>query len=321
MKHRFTRELIHIIARNAYWSEAGVDRALVRNVYAGKRAWSKFFDLFLLALGVGFAVSGIIFFFAYNWDDMHKFAKMGIVGALLIGCIVFVLRAPTSATVKNIVLAGAALLVGGLFAVFGQTYQTGADAWQLFFVWTIFIAAWVVAADFAPLWLIFLVLVNTTIALFWAQTRPEDVLLLCDILFCIDAGFVVACEFLFRERPAKQKPVWLLDTVSICAFAIITYAVIEGILNRQISDFYLLFSFFLAGSAFTAGLIRGIGTRTAFYPAIIAVCIIAIISTMIAKRIDDAVGATFIVGIFIISAVALSVRLILQLKKMNHGNE
>ena len=29
--------------------------------------------------GIGFTVAGIIFFFAYNWDELPKFAKLGMV--------------------------------------------------------------------------------------------------------------------------------------------------------------------------------------------------------------------------------------------------
>jgi len=322
MKNRLTRELIHINALNSEQSEANIERALTENVYAEKQAWSKFFHFFLLALGVGFAVSGIIFFFAYNWDDMHKFVKMGIVWTLLTGCIIFVLRAPASETVKNIVLTGAALLVGGLFAVFGQTYQTGADAWQLFFVWTVFIAAWVVAANFAPLWLVFLVLVNATVSLFWLQSLLNDDLLLLDILFCINAGFVIISEVLFLKHKPKQKPEWLLNTVGLCAVAVITFAVVVEIVQWYSKNgVIVILSPLLAVSAFTAGIIRGVKTKTVFYPALISVCIIACFSTLLAEIIDDAVAATLIIGIFIIAAGILSVRNILKLKNRTDGNK
>ena len=45
-------------------------------MYADKRQWKQFLSIFLLAAGVGFTVAGIIFFFAYNWEDLPKFAKL-----------------------------------------------------------------------------------------------------------------------------------------------------------------------------------------------------------------------------------------------------
>ena len=47
-------------------------------LYANKRQWNQFLSIFLLAAGIGFTVTGIIFFFAYNWDELPKFAKLGI---------------------------------------------------------------------------------------------------------------------------------------------------------------------------------------------------------------------------------------------------
>ena len=51
-------------------------------LYADKKQWNQFLSVFLLAVGVGFTVAGIIFFFAYNWDELPKFAKLGIVEVL-----------------------------------------------------------------------------------------------------------------------------------------------------------------------------------------------------------------------------------------------
>ena len=42
-------------------------------LYADKKQWNQFLSVFLLAVGVGFTVAGIIFFFAYNWDELPKF--------------------------------------------------------------------------------------------------------------------------------------------------------------------------------------------------------------------------------------------------------
>ncbi|MDP5039451.1 MAG: hypothetical protein NWQ26_01085, partial [Paraglaciecola sp.] len=49
---------------------------------------------------------------------------------------------------------------------FGQTYQTGADPWQLFFNWALLGLPWVIIACFTPLWLLFLVLLNLSLSLY-----------------------------------------------------------------------------------------------------------------------------------------------------------
>ena len=116
-----------------------------------KEAWQKFFRLFFISLGVGFTVSGIVFFFAYNWADLNKFIKIGLIEALIITTISLVLFLRININTRNIILTGASVLVGVLFAVFGQIYQTGANAYDFFLVWTIFVTLWVVGNYSAPL--------------------------------------------------------------------------------------------------------------------------------------------------------------------------
>ena len=101
-------------------------------LYANKRQWNQFLSIFLLAAGIGFTVTGIIFFFAYNWDELPKFAKLGMVEVLLATSVLLAVFTRWSTLVKQVLLTGATFLTGTLFAVFGQIYQTGADAYYPF---------------------------------------------------------------------------------------------------------------------------------------------------------------------------------------------
>lgn len=100
-------------------------------LYADKKQWNQFLSIFLLAVGVGFTVAGIIFFFAYNWEELPKFAKLGIVEVLLVASVLLATFTHWNKLVKQILLTGATFLIGTLLAVFGQIYQTGADAYDL----------------------------------------------------------------------------------------------------------------------------------------------------------------------------------------------
>jgi uncharacterized membrane protein len=142
-----------------------MDRILKEQVYNDKDAWSKFLRLFLISLGVGFTTAGIIFFFAYNWADLHKFIKIGLVEGVVIATALAAVYSRIPSDIRNILLTGASILVGVLYAVFGQIYQTGANAYDLFLGWTLFITLWVLISNFAPLWLVFIILINTTVLL------------------------------------------------------------------------------------------------------------------------------------------------------------
>lgn len=129
----------------------------------------------LLFFGSTLILAGIIFFFAYNWADIGKFLKFGLIEAGIIVCTVAsYLLGPKRLSSKVLLLSGS-VLVGVLLAVYGQIYQTGADAFEMFTVWSILILGWVIISDFAALWLLWLVLLNTGAILYWHQVgRPAN---------------------------------------------------------------------------------------------------------------------------------------------------
>jgi hypothetical protein len=75
---KLSREEIHIISRNSNLSQESVEKILNENIYSERNHWKRFLRLFFISLGIGFTTAGVIFFFAYNWADMHKFTKLAL---------------------------------------------------------------------------------------------------------------------------------------------------------------------------------------------------------------------------------------------------
>ena len=77
-----TSDRLRLLAKNGLLSEKGLNRALT---IAGYRptglGWEWFINYTLLLLGTAFTLSGIFFFFAYNWDDLSRLAKFGLIEA------------------------------------------------------------------------------------------------------------------------------------------------------------------------------------------------------------------------------------------------
>ncbi|MGP9766926.1 DUF2157 domain-containing protein [Halomonas sp. AOP13-D3-9] len=131
------------------------------------RDWVVFIDRLLLWLGglaLGFAV---LFFVAYNWAEMGRWLRFGVVQAALVLAVGVAVWGKASPTVKRVALTAASLLVGALLALFGQVYQTGADPWQLFFSWAVLTLPWVWVARFELLWVLWLGLLNLAIGLYF----------------------------------------------------------------------------------------------------------------------------------------------------------
>jgi len=119
----------------------------------------------VLACAVLLLCSGVIFFFAYNWDDLSRFNKFIIAQGALLLSLLPLLRVNLQHPAGQASLFAACLLVGALLALVGQTYQSGADTYELFLVWAVLITPWTLLARLPVLWLLLLVLLNLSLVL------------------------------------------------------------------------------------------------------------------------------------------------------------
>ena len=191
----FSRRFLESLARTGQLTDAGLDMALRRlNIIPDAARWRHFADRLLLAAGSLLLLAGIVFFFAFNWNDLHRFVKMALVALPLL------LSASRSATLPSVRsndsleskawLSAAVVLTGVLLAVIGQIYQTGADSELLFAGWALLVLPWVIVARAAWLWLFWLVLTNVALTLFvmgrldvWAFLFVSDSLFWWPVLF------------------------------------------------------------------------------------------------------------------------------------------
>ena len=170
--------------------------------------WQRFLGAALLLLGAGLVLSGVVSFFAFNWAALGRFTKMGIVASAIAACALGALPRPGT-LVARVLLFAASVLVGALLAVFGQTYQTGADPWGLFAVWALLILPWALAACFTPLWLLVVALLDVAFGLYVGQVLASpgwDVTLVLGIV-AMHVLAVMAWELQHMRRPP-----WLTDT-------------------------------------------------------------------------------------------------------------
>lgn len=129
-------------------------------------AWVRFLDRLLLSHGVGLILIGIIFFFAFNWQEITRFHKFALLEMLIVGSLVAHYKFAAKANAHYLIVV-ASVLLGVLLAFYGQTYQTGADTWQLFATWALLISPWVFLAQFAALWALWLLLINIALILYF----------------------------------------------------------------------------------------------------------------------------------------------------------
>lgn len=199
--------------------------------------WRRFIDHLLLWLGTLLVATGVIFFVAYNWNDLGHFAKFGLIEGMVAIALVFSWRLGLEQVAGKAALFATAIFTGALLALIGQTYQTGADTFELFGAWALAILPWVLVGRFAALWVLWLALVNVAISLYY-QTfgglfgllfGPQQSLWL---LFALNTlalalweGFAASGVVWLRERWAAR----LLATASGGLVTVLAlYAIFDG---------------------------------------------------------------------------------------------
>lgn len=209
------RELVSLIEQGAIPPEQVARAVQAAGLHPSPRAWAVFIDRLLLWLG-GLALAfAVLFFIAYNWAEMGRWLRFGVVQAAIVLAVGVAVWGKASPTVRRVALTAASLLVGVLLALFGQVYQTGADAWQLFFVWALLTLPWVWVARFALLWVLWLGLLNLTTGLYFhTWGGPFGVLAGSDAalwgLFGLNTLALVVWEWGARYRWPRQWAVRLL---------------------------------------------------------------------------------------------------------------
>lgn len=315
---KITRAYIHLIRQHSNWSKEGIDKRLKRDVYNDSDAWKSFLQIALITLGVGFAVAGVIFFFAYNWADLNRFVKLGLIGSLILITALLSLQQSLNASLRKILLTASAMFIGALFAVFGQIYQTGANAYDFFMAWTMGILIWVIVANYAPLWLMFMVLVNTTLILYTQQVAQDwSFVFVCTLLFLVNAFCLIAGTGLKEQGIKIDFPHWLSYVLALATITYSTAGMAYGIFERFESSLPLLVV--VALLFYAAALYFAHQEKQIFYIATVSISLIVLGSCLLMKIAEDE-AMLFGVSLFIIASITGVIWYISTLQKQwKHG--
>jgi hypothetical protein len=90
---------------------------------------------------------------------------------VLVACVGLALWRPAPELIGRYSTLLAFIASGGLLALFGQTYQTGADVYELFLTWAVLGVPLALAGQWSVTWAAWLLVLNTALALFCAN-RP-----------------------------------------------------------------------------------------------------------------------------------------------------
>lgn len=239
------------------------DALAASDFYPSAAQWRRFIDQMLLWCGVIALGAGVIFFLAYNWQAMGRYAKFALAEAAIVLSVLASWRFGLGSMAGKASLLLASLLVGALLALVGQTYQTGADTYELFSAWAIAILVWVLVAQLGALYLFWLALVNMAVMLyfhtfggFWGMLFSTHAQLWS--LFVLNSVVWLMWELAAWHGVQHLRERWSVRVVATASGVLITslalnaifeesYRADSGAYLRSITVFFVYLAWVIAG--------------------------------------------------------------------------
>ena len=191
--------------------------------------WRDFLGRLTLWLGTVALAASVVFFFAFNWAELGRFAKFGLVEAAIVAALLACWRLDLDGAPGKAVLLALSLLTGALLALVGQIYQTGADTFELFGWWAALILPWVLVGRFSPLWLVWLGLLNLALYLYFQRAWELEGMLWA--LFGLNALALAGWEAAHRAGLEWLRDSWPPRLVAMASGAMATALAIWAIFD------------------------------------------------------------------------------------------
>ncbi|MDH0865660.1 DUF2157 domain-containing protein [Mitsuaria sp. GD03876] len=260
-------------------------------------------------LAAGLIGFGLILWVAANWDDFGRALRFGLLEAVL--AVALVAAALLAAWRAPLALAGF-LTLGGLLAYFGQTYQTGADTYQLFALWAALglPVAWAARSDLV--WTPWAVVVATAIGL-WMETFGGHAWRFDATTVPVHAlGFVAygALCVGMGARPGARAQPWAWRVAVLASVIAISGTGLGALFARHVAP-----QFYLALGVMGVGLVLAWRHAEVYALSALALAVDTLLVAGLARVVIDArgdIGGAFLIGLVACGLLAVSVSLIMR---------
>jgi uncharacterized membrane protein len=265
----------------------------------------------------------VILWIAANWQDLGRMGRF----VLLQGALLAAIAGAAAMPKHRAPLALAAFLcIGGLFAYFGQTYQTGADAWQLFALWAVLALPLALGTRSDVVWAPWTLVASVGISLWihahighaWS-VRSED--------FGVHVIGWAACMALLVAMSSVAHRwtgagVWALRSAGTFVTLLVTITALGSLFSSSVAP------------QFAAGLVMFAAAAALFAQArwfdlyLLSASALALDTLLVAglahlllsgSRTGDPIGSVLMIGLAAAGLLSLSVTLIMKLAKQ-HGD-
>ena len=283
--------------------------------------WRAFAAWLLHAAGQGGLGAGIVFFVAANWQAWGLLGRFGLLQAGLLICIAAALWRPPPRRIGQAALLLATLFTGALLALFGQSYQTGADVYELFFTWALLSLPFALAALSGAVWAVWWGVLNVGLALLcgglgldhffwrvidgWGWNRAA-LLMLPGLVNLLGAGLFL---MLRGTRFTDAAPLWLPRLLLTVGLAYGSAASLPTVMRDQGTSVLALYAAISIGIGAATWLRR----QDVFPLTVLAGSWIAISTAWLthSMRLND-IGEFFVIAMWLIASSTLAGMLLMR---------
>ena len=314
------RAILDQLAReHAFTADASAMALDLTGARPDAATWRAFAARLMHAAGIAAIGAGVIFFVAANWQDYGVVGRFVLLQSAFAACVVLAWVRPPPHAVGNGALVMATLLVGALLALFGQSYQTGADVFELFLAWTMLALPFAFAAQSGAVWAVWWVVANIGLALYCGWMGPDHFLwswldrrgISRPLILLMPAAVNLAGAALFlrihRSGATHESPRWLVRFLTALGFAYGVSASLLALLGHGFApeldstaqNLAVVLAFAIAC------IVIGIGTlqrKSDVFPMALIIASAIVISTALlikALRFND-IGSLFLVAAWLI---------------------
>ncbi|MEO5694680.1 MAG: DUF2157 domain-containing protein [Usitatibacter sp.] len=236
------RSALDRLSREYHLSEPAIALALdLTGARPNLAAWMAFAIRLLRGAGIAAVAAGIIFFVAANWQDYGLVGRFTVLEAAFAACIGLAFWKPPPEKIGQAGLVLAITLTGALLALFGQSYQGGADLYELFFTWAGLAILFPIAGRSGAVWATWWVVLDIGLGLYcgfigqdqfarlWLAQHGADRALALLVPAIVNLAGACLFFYLGDTKHAAHAPRWLVRMLATIGFLFGTSAAIAAI--------------------------------------------------------------------------------------------
>jgi uncharacterized membrane protein len=208
--------------------------------------WGSWISRLLLIVGCVLVLSGVIHFFAFNWAKIPPGLKLFLIEFLIVGSLMGACFYSLEKIEGKAFLLSASVLVGVFMAVFGQIYQTGANAYELFMMWSLLTLGWTLLSSFVAQWIFWLVVTNVFLVLWWQQSAfpvKEMKFMVFTYMAALNGIALALGEYLALRKAYDWLNVrWARMFLSVITLLIMLIPIVAWVLHPRKTTTSIMFS-------------------------------------------------------------------------------